>query len=221
MTGKILWKVLISALVFLWAGLNLIPFEDLNFNEFLIKKQKDQAAGSAEEDRLANIVNEAGSNVDKEIDASSYLALLRMGKESYTYYVDGEMSVKPEDSKGNEEGLTLAEIEKRDDGKWYKIGGKEPLNNARSKGIDFVEFFPKVKASYDGIKNRDKRNEALLSELFKLSKGRIRLGLDLKGGIAYTLKLDEGGEETQMQYAKPEDQLADVIKIMRKRLDGL
>ena len=221
MTGKILWKVLISALVFLWAGLNLIPFEDLNFNEFLIKKQKDQAAGSAEEDRLANIVNEAGSNVDKEIDASSYLSLLRMGKESFTYYVDGALSVRPEDSQGNVDDFTLAEIEKRDDGKWYKIGGKEPLNNARSKGIDFVEFFPKVKASYDGIKNRDKRNEALLSELFKLSKGRIRLGLDLKGGIAYTLKLDEGGEETQMQYAKPEDQLADVIKIMRKRLDGL
>ena len=95
------------------------------------------------------------------------------------------------------------------------------MSNARTKGIDFVEFFPKVKASYDGIKNRDKRNEALLSELFKLSRGRIRLGLDLKGGIAYTLKLDEGDAETEMQYAKPEDQLADVIKIMRKRLDGL
>jgi SecD/SecF fusion protein len=219
MTGKILWKVIISAFVFLWAGLNLIPFEDLKFNDFLIKKQKTQAAGSAEEARLAGIVKEADSNVEKEIDASSYLSLLRMGKESYTYYIDGVLSVRPEDSKT--ETYTLGQIEKRDDGKWYKIGDKEPLNNVRTKGIDFVEFFPKVKVSYDGIKNRDKRNEALLSELFKLSKGRIRLGLDLKGGIAYTLKLDEGGEETQMQYAKPEDQLADVIKIMRKRLDGL
>jgi SecD/SecF fusion protein len=219
MTGKILWKVIISAFVFLWAGLNLIPFEDLKFNDFLIKKQKTQAAGSAEESRLAGIVKEADSNVEKEIDASSYLSLLRMGKESYTYYINGVLSVRPEDLKT--ETYTLGQIEKRDDGKWYKIGDKEPLNNVRTKGIDFVEFFPKVKVSYDGIKNRDKRNEALLSELFKLSKGRIRLGLDLKGGIAYTLKLDEGGEETQMQYAKPEDQLADVIKIMRKRLDGL
>ena len=221
MTGKILWKIIISALVFLWAGLNLIPFEDLKFNDFLIKKQKDQVAGPAEEARLAGIVKEADTQVEEGVDASSYLALLRMGKESYTYYVDGVLSVRPEDSKGNVDDYTLALIEKRDDGKWYKIGGKEPLSNARSKGIDFVEFFPKVKASYDGIKNRDKRNEALLSELFKLSRGRIRLGLDLKGGIAYTLKLDEGDAENQMQYAKPEDQLADVIKIMRKRLDGL
>ncbi len=221
MTGKILWKIIISALVFLWAGLNLIPFEDLNFNDFLIKKQQTQVAGSAEEARLAGIVKDADTLVEKRKAASSYLALLHMGKESYTYYVDGALSVRPEDSKGNVDDYTLAQIEKRDDGKWYKIGGKEPLSNARSKGIDFVEFFPKVKASYDGIKNRDKRNEALLSELFKLSRGRIRLGLDLKGGIAYTLKLDEGDAETEMQYAKPEDQLADVIKIMRKRLDGL
>jgi SecD/SecF fusion protein len=222
MTGKILWKVIISALVFLWAGLNLIPFEDLKFNDFLIKKQKAQVAGSAEEARLVGIVEEADTNVEKEVDASSYLALLRMGRESNTYYVDGVPSVLPEGQKADAfNEFPLSQIEKRVDGKWYQIGEKEPLAKAKTKGIDFVEFFPKVKASYAGIKNRDKRNEALLSELFKLSKGRIRLGLDLKGGIAYTLKLDKAGEEDQMQYAKPEDQLADVIKIMRKRLDGL
>ena len=222
MTGKILWKIIISALVFLWAGLNLIPFEDLKFNDFLIKKQKAQVAGPAEEVRLASIVKEADANVEKEVDASSYLSLLRMGRESYTYYVDGMPSTLPEDLKAGEFiEFSLADIEKRDDGKWYQTGEKEPLAKAKTKGIDFVEFFPKVKASYAGIKNRDKRNEALLSELFKLSRGRIRLGLDLKGGIAYTLKLDEGDAENQMQYAKPEDQLADVIKIMRKRLDGL
>ncbi|MDE0821138.1 MAG: protein translocase subunit SecD, partial [Opitutales bacterium] len=164
---------------------------------------------------------EADTQVKKGVDASSYLALLRMGRESNTYYFDGELSVQPEDSKATIEEFPLSQIEKRDDGKWYQIGEKEPLDKAKTKGIDFVEFFPKVKASYAGIKNRDKRNEALLSELFKLSRGRIRLGLDLKGGIAYTLKLDEGDAENQMQYAKPEDQLADVIKIMRKRLDGL
>ena len=222
MTGKILWKIIISALVFLWAGLNLIPFEDLKFNDFLIKKQKAQVAGPAEEVRLASIVKEADTNVEKEVDASSYLSLLRMGRESYTYYVDGMPSTLPEDLKAGEFiEFSLADIEKRDDGKWYQTGEKEPLAKAKTKGIYFVEFFPKVKASYAGIKNRDKRNEALLSELFKLSRGRIRLGLDLKGGIAYTLKLDEGDAENQMQYAKPEDQLADVIKIMRKRLDGL
>ena len=169
MTGKILWKSIISALVFLWAGLNLIPFEDLKFNDFLIKKQKAQIAGPAEEARLAGIVKEADTQVKKGVDASSYLALLRMGRESNTYYFDGELSVQPEDSKATIEEFPLSQIEKRDDGKWYQIGEKEPLDKAKTKGIDFVEIFPKVKASYAGIKNRDKRNEALLSELFKLS----------------------------------------------------
>ncbi len=222
MTGKILWKILVSALVFLWAGLNLVPLEDQDFGKFLQLRQNKQNADEAQNVRLAGLVDEAEVNFDKGQDASPYLSLLRMGREGFTYYVDGVPSLLPAGKKPDSFNLfPTADIEKRDDGKYYQRGGKEPLSNAKTKGIDFVEFFPKVENRYAGVKNRDKRNEELLAELFQLSRGRVRLGLDLKGGIAYTLKLNEEKDAGQIQYSNAEEQLADVIRIMRKRLDGL
>ena len=51
MTGKILWKVIVSVLVFIWAGLNLVPnfkvdqtLQDLPFDEFLVSIQQKQNA---------------------------------------------------------------------------------------------------------------------------------------------------------------------------------
>ena len=218
MTGKILWKVIVSALVFLWAGMNLVPLKDQPFGKFLTDKHKEQDAGASEEVRLGGLVAQARENVEEELDLSEYLALRRMGRDGFTYYKDGLPVLKLE----NEADLISRQnIERRDDGKWYEIGDKEPLDGVKAKGIDFVEFFPKAKAGFAGIKNRDKRNDALLKELFTLSRGSVRLGLDLSGGIAYTLKLGKGEDEgPQAKYDRPEALLEDVIKIMRKRLDA-
>ena len=159
MTGKILWKVIVSALVFLWAGMNLVPLKDQPFGKFLTDKHKAQDAGASEEVRLGGLVAQARENVEEELDLSEYLALRRMGRDGFTYYKDGLPVLKLE----NEADLISRQnIERRDDGKWYEIGDKEPLDEVKVKGIDFVEFFPKAKAGFAGIKNRDKRNDALL-----------------------------------------------------------
>jgi len=221
MTGKILWKVIVSTLVILWAALNLIPLQDQEFGPFLTKKQKAYSTDAALDTRLGGVVDEAQAKVDSGEELSIYLALLNMGKEGYTYYVEGAASPLPEGKKPESfQEFSPLEIEKREDGKYYERNSKDPLNNARSKGINYVDFFPTVAHKYADIANRDKRNEELLQELFKLSRGRMRLGLDLKGGIAYTLKLGKGEADDQLIYSNAEEQLADVIRIMRKRVDA-
>lgn len=223
MAGKILWKVIVSALVVLWASLNLVPMQDQEFGAFLADKQPQYSADSAVNERMSGVVGEAQSQIQSGEESSVYLALLKMGKEGFTYYVDGKATTLPQGKQPeNFQEFSSLEVEKRDDGLYYGKNAKNPLTNARTKGVNFVEFFPRVADKYKDIANRDKRNEELLSELFKLSRGRLRMGLDLKGGIAYTLRLGKSGSEDEgrLIYANPEEQLADVIRIMRKRLDA-
>jgi SecD/SecF fusion protein len=56
--------------------------------------------------------------------------------------------------------------------------------------IDLTVYFPEIKLE-DSLKNIPKRNEILLSELLRRSKARLQFGLDLKGGVAFTLEVDE------------------------------
>lgn len=61
---------------------------------------------------------------------------------------------------------------------------------AREEKIDLSQFFPQLRLE-ENLKNVDKRNNLVLDELLKRSKGRLQLGLDLKGGVAFTLEVDE------------------------------
>ncbi|MDD3181012.1 MAG: protein translocase subunit SecD [Opitutaceae bacterium] len=56
--------------------------------------------------------------------------------------------------------------------------------------IDLSQFFPQIRLE-SSLKNIQRRNDILLEELLKRSKGQIQLGLDLKGGVAFTLEVDE------------------------------
>lgn len=254
MTGKILWKVIVSALVFIWAGLNLVPnfkpdqtLQDLPFGEFLLGIQEKQKATDSENQRFAKLVKQAEANVkaDPQENPSTYLALLKLGSKGYTHFKDGQPVAG--DDKANV--IERQDVEKRDDNLWYDVRTQKPVaddvdiviqrqalekrndlwyylpdntpvHGMKALGIDFTEFFPKVENEFAQITSRDKRNEEMLSELHHLSRARIRLGLDLKGGIAYTLKLGDKGEEgVQAEYSTPAEQMQDVITILRKRLD--
>ena len=48
----------------------------------------------------------------------------------------------------------------------------------------------------------------------------MRLGLDLKGGVGFTLKLDESANQSISRFEQTE-QLKDAIEIMGGRLDGM
>ncbi len=90
-------------------------------------------------------------------------------------------------------------------------------NLVESENIDFQKFVPQIDGS--DIRNRNKRNDILLGELLKNSQGKVKLGLDLKGGIAITFKVNE--TDLDPNQVVRDDQLSKAVEILRKRVDGL
>ena len=84
--------------------------------------------------------------------------------------------------------------------------------------VDYAVFFPDVNLA--DVKDLDRRNEILLQHLLKQSQGKIKLGLDLKGGVAFTLKIDDASLGDKQSFQK-EQQLGKAINIMERRINGL
>ena len=84
--------------------------------------------------------------------------------------------------------------------------------------IDFLPIFPHIRLE-DTLKNVEKRNDILLNELLRLSKGRLQLGLDLKGGVAFTLEAkDEPGKNVDAYQTR--EKLQKAIEIIGTRING-
>jgi len=60
----------------------------------------------------------------------------------------------------------------------------------RDRKLDLTQYFPDINIEAK-ITNVEKRNDILLGELLRRSKSRLQLGLDIKGGVAFTLEVDE------------------------------
>ena len=84
--------------------------------------------------------------------------------------------------------------------------------------IDYAKFFPQINVA--DIANQTKRNDILLKHILKKAQSQLRLGLDLKGGVGVTLKIDESSRSDLNQFEQAE-QLKDAITIMAERLDGM
>lgn len=86
------------------------------------------------------------------------------------------------------------------------------------EAIDFAQFFPQINVA--DIANQNKRNDILLKHILKTAQSQLRLGLDLKGGVGVTLKIDQS-EQDQLNQFEQAEQLKDAIEIMAERLDGM
>ena len=91
---------------------------------------------------------------------------------------------------------------------------------ANARDIDLTQFFPekKLEASVRGV---EKRNAILLDYLLQQSKGKLQLGLDLKGGVAFTLEVDEGAVGANVSEVEREEKLSKAIEIIGSRINGL
>jgi SecD/SecF fusion protein len=106
-----------------------------------------------------------------------------------------------------------------------KAGGKAPSEFVALKQIgkerklDLSQYFPDIRLE-SSLKNIEKRNDILLSELLRRSKGRLQLGLDLNGGVAFTLEAvpRPGDDQSPQERA---DKLAKAIDIISTRINGL
>jgi SecD/SecF fusion protein len=86
-----------------------------------------------------------------------------------------------------------------------------------AEGIDYAKFFPEI--NLRDVANQNKRNDILLKHLLSTAQSNLRLGLDLKGGVGVTLKIDEAAQ-AEMNAFQQAEQLKDAIEIMGSRLDG-
>jgi SecD/SecF fusion protein len=91
----------------------------------------------------------------------------------------------------------------------------------QERKIDLSEFFPKVRLE-DSLKNVSKRNDILLKYLLDQSKGRLQLGLDLRGGVGFTLEADlgtktAGADKETADQAK----LSKAIEIISARINSM
>jgi SecD/SecF fusion protein len=94
---------------------------------------------------------------------------------------------------------------------------KKIANDSRT---DLTQFYPNIHLE-DSLKNVSKRNEILLNELFRRSKGRLQLGLDLQGGIGITLeaKLDDKAMNMDPESAR-QKKLSKAIEIITSRINA-
>jgi len=89
---------------------------------------------------------------------------------------------------------------------------------AKERKIDLSQYFPQL--DLGDVRNLEKRNAILLDHLLKESKGKLQLGLDLKGGVGVTLEVDEkaaGNIDQRDRKAK----LDKAIEIIGTRINGL
>ncbi len=90
---------------------------------------------------------------------------------------------------------------------------------ANERKIDLTQYFPELKLEAS-LKNIQKRNDILLNYLLKKSQSPLQLGLDLKGGIAFTLEVDPAAFAKEGEAARTQ-KLAKAIEIIGNRINGL
>ena len=158
MSGRVLWKFAVTAIIFAWSIASITPIDDTPFADYITE------TATADTEEFKGIVDRAVAQAEAGEAISPYAAL-------------------------------------RD------IAGAE--------NIDLFKYFPEIPVA--DIPSLEKRNNVLMQELLKRSKGKLNLGLDLIGGISVTFRVDETEETDQFER---EQQLSKAVEILRKRLDG-
>jgi SecD/SecF fusion protein len=70
------------------------------------------------------------------------------------------------------------------------------------------------------IKDRDKRNDLVLRTLLKKSQAAIKRGLDLRGGIAFTMEATDLNVSADLDQASGASPMDKVVEIMSERLNA-
>lgn len=88
----------------------------------------------------------------------------------------------------------------------------------KERKLDLTQYFPNIRLE-DSLRNIEKRNDILLAELLRRSKGRMQLGLDLNGGVSVTLEaVDRPGDKNDEQLRK--EKITKAIDIISARVNS-
>lgn len=89
---------------------------------------------------------------------------------------------------------------------------------AKERKIDLTQYFPGL--DFGSVKNVERRNAMLLDYLLKESKGKLQLGLDLKGGVGVTLEATDDPNRPAAEERERKEKLNKAIEILSTRLNG-
>jgi SecD/SecF fusion protein len=87
------------------------------------------------------------------------------------------------------------------------------------RNLDLSQFFPELKLE-SSLRNVERRNAILLDHLLRASKGKLQLGLDLRGGVAFTLEVAEAPGESDVRSDERQEKLAKAIEIIGDRINA-
>lgn len=87
----------------------------------------------------------------------------------------------------------------------------------RERKTDLSQYYPQFKLE-DSLRNVEKRDDLILHELDRLRKSRLHKGLDLAGGVAVTLEIDERAATADSPDVRKE-KISKAIDIIDKRIN--
>jgi SecD/SecF fusion protein len=140
--------------------------------------------------------------------------LLPLQDRPFADYIKAEASAKPA-----EFAALLNEATARKDAGLAQSEFVALKQIGKERKIDFTQYFPHLRLE-ESLRNIEKRNDILLTELLHRSKSRLQLGLDLRGGVAFTLEVDELAA-ANISLDEREEKLSKAIEIIGNRIDGL
>jgi SecD/SecF fusion protein len=160
MKGKILWKIIVSVLILLWAVSTITPVKDTPFETFVTEQVK------ADNDGFKALMDKAEERAKSGKAPSVFIALGQVANE---------------------------------------------------ERVDISKFFPQYEL--EEVANLERRNGIMLRVLLRKSQGKIRLGLDLAGGVSVTFRAND----TQLASNETErtSQMDKAREIIDKRVNSL
>lgn len=89
---------------------------------------------------------------------------------------------------------------------------------AKERKIDLSQYYPGL--NLGDVQNVERKNGILMDYLLKESKAHLQLGLDLKGGVAFTLEADQTALSELPEWQRKE-KLSKAVAIISDRINGL
>ena len=83
-----------------------------------------------------------------------------------------------------------------------------------------VPFLIKPGIRSGHIKDREERNDLILKTLLRNSQAAIKKGLDLRGGVAFTMEITESNQTMDDSSSSGVSPMDKVVEIMNERLNA-
>ncbi len=199
MKSGIYWKIGLSVILLAWSLWNLWPLSDTPFDQYLLQR------ATAHQSELKDLIAKA-QDLTKQAAADAEQVKKDQAAQGAAYLPD---AAKAEFIQRHRTFFLSFQSYCEDNG----------LSKDSAAPIDlWTAFFPDLRAG--DTKNIKNRNAAILTSLLNHSKGRIKYGLDLKGGLGVTLSLDDASLKDATSTVRQQS-LDKAIEIINKRINTM